>query len=737
MTDRLAALCVLLITALVSTPAGAFTPIAVTVREPDGLARRHWPLTVSVPFPRGALHRGAPVKLVDERGAGAAVQARPLATWPDGSVRWLLIDTQVDLDEHSERRLRVEPGRSPAPAASVRVTEGKQGMVIDTGPIRLTVPKQHFAIVEDLRVHGSDRVGAGPLGATLVADEHTMQAQPPTRVAATEKGPLRAAVQLEGTYGDGFDYVVRIEAYAGQPMLRISHTFINRHPTPYVGLARLGVELPLAGVPPSHYRYGLAGGRAVGGRLSDAGLRLYQSDNEKYAVDGKMGAGKLAGWIEANGTGPAVGLAARWMWEQYPQSIGLQRDRLVYDLWSPEAEPGRAGVGAAKTHEFVIWTAPERVLPQDAAEGMARPLLGVVDPTWVARSGALPQAIAPQGATEPFVRTALAAAHRYLQRNAIERWDDCGAVRCDAATPERPRTGAFGMWNWGDWNFRGYRDTTKGTDSWGNLEYDTAYVLALTYAATGDAEVHDQMVAAARHFMDVDTIHACPPRPEWVGMNHPKNPLHFSFELGGPDLGHTWTQGSLAYYYLTGDRSGLEAARGVADYLVRRAGSFGMGNPRQWGWPQIALLAVYDATHEPKYLEAALAYARGGMRAHPPTASVHWKVGILADALAYTHAATGDAEIKKWLLDYAAGVMQHRAQEDPRALPAVAYVAALTGNAAMREAARAAAARLDLGNWGKPFSVNGRLGFRIESLLSGPAPRAPAPKRHATKTFRS
>ena len=109
------------------------------------------------------------------------------------------------------------------------------------------------------------------------------------------------------------------------------------------------------------------------------------------------------------------------------------------------------------------------------------------------------------------------------------------------------------MWNWGDWNFRGYQDTTKGTDSWGNLEYDTAYVLALTYAASGDAEVYDQMVAAARHFIDVDTIHACPTHPEWVGMNHPKNPLHFSFELGGPDLGHTWTQGSLAYYYLTGD----------------------------------------------------------------------------------------------------------------------------------------------------------------------------------------
>ena len=295
MTDRLAALCLLLMTALPSKPAGAFAPIGVTVREPDGMARHHWPLTVSVPFGRGALRHGAAIKVIDERGAAAAVQTRPLAIWPDGSVRWLLIDAQVDLEPHGERRLRVEPGRSSAPTAAVHVTEGKQGILIDTGAIRFNVPKQRFAIVDDLRVRGSDGVVGGPLGATLVADDHTMRAQPPSRITLSEKGPLRAAVELQGTYGDGFDYAVRIEAYAGQPVVRVEHTLINRHPTPYVDLARLGLDLPLSAVRPSSYRYGIEGKPAAAGALGDAGLRLYQSDNESYAVDGKTGAGKLAG----------------------------------------------------------------------------------------------------------------------------------------------------------------------------------------------------------------------------------------------------------------------------------------------------------------------------------------------------------------------------------------------------------------------------------------------------------
>src|SRR5262249_56618421 len=101
------------------------------------------------------------------------------------------------------------------------------------------------------------------------------------------------------------------------------------------------------------------------------------------------------------------------------------------------------------------------------------------------------------------------------------------------------------------------------------------------------------------------------------------------------------------------------------------------------------------------------------------------KVGMRADALAYTHAATGDPAIKEWLENYAAAVMQRRAHEDARAFPAVAYVAGLTRNATMSAAARERVNQLELAGWGKPFTVNGRLGFRIESLLS----RAPPPAK--------
>ncbi|MEO8605656.1 MAG: beta-L-arabinofuranosidase domain-containing protein [bacterium] len=719
--------------------AAAFAPVAISVEEPDGIERRNWPLTVSVPLPRGALRDAHAAHVADDHGGALPTQTRELATWPDGSIRWLLVDTQVELRPRQKRTLQLREGPSPrAPSATLKVANDAERVTVDTGALEFSVPRHHFAALEGLHAVGKTAPSIGPIGSTLVAGERSGAAQAPQSVEVLERGPLRTRILMRGTYGNGFDYVIRVDAYAGQRFVRILHTFVNHLGSAMVSLPRVSLELPLGELKPGSYRYGVAGERQRNGDLGDDGLHLVQVDEANAEIDGEPDALQLAGWVELQSGRGVVGLAARWFWQEYPQSLIARHDGLTYNMRAPETEAAKAGVGVAKTHELALWIAPPGSMPANVGTALLRPLVGVVAPAWVASSGALSGAVAASGATAGFARKAHEAARRYLVRNGQERWNDCGEVHCADAASERPRVGAYGMWNWGDWNFRGYQDTTKGTDSWGNLEYDTAFVMALAFAESGDPELLDATVATARHAVDVDVIHAYPERPDWVGMNHPKNPLHFSFALGGPDLGHTWTQGMVAAYYLTGDERSLAAARGIADYLTKRITGPVHGNPRQWGWPQIALLSVYEATGEARYLEAAKRYAAGGMAAHPPTASAQWKLGILADALAYLHAATGDAAARAWLDAYVDAVMKRKAREDVRAFPAVAYLARISGDRAMRDAALQRAGRLDLGSWGKPFSINGRIGFRIYSLLEEPAaaerPGAAAGSSHTPRS---
>jgi hypothetical protein len=64
-------------------------------------------------------------------------------------------------------------------------------------------------------------------------------------------------------------------------------------------------------------------------------------------------------------------------------------------------------------------------------------------------------------------------------------------------------------------------------------------------------------------------------------------------------------------------------------------------------------------------------------------------------------------------------MLRERGQRDDlRFLPALAYVAQMSGDASLRALVLERAQRIELGSWGKPFTLNGRIGFRIHSLLS-------------------
>jgi Beta-L-arabinofuranosidase, GH127 catalytic domain len=307
------------------------------------------------------------------------------------------------------------------------------------------------------------------------------------------------------------------------------------------------------------------------------------------------------------------------------------------------------------------------------------------------------------------------------------------------------RTGFFGALNWGDWNFPGYRDQTKGCDAWGNLEYDLTQVLGLGWVATGKRPMWDAFVAAALHYRDVDIIHHDPDHPDRVGLNHPHKVGHFLLETTqNVDLGHAWLEGLITHYRLTGERRSLEAARGMGDALAGRVGK--AANPRQFGWPMIALSALADSTGDARYRDAATRFAEPALQAFDPTpAAGDWKVGILADGLAAVQAVVPDSARMTWLTRYADALVTAPADKFPDARYALplGILARWTGDARYRDRALSVAGGLEIGDWGKALALAGRTGFRLLGPLAAPVaggavtpvpaapprPSAPARKR--------
>src|SRR5438309_1538322 len=168
--------------ALVAGAARAATsPLAVplALEESAGVARHAWPASASVPLPRGRVQSPDKLWLAAPGGRAAPLQARALERWPDGSVRWLLLDFLVDVPAGKVATFTLRDGAPPAPAsgARVRLAAGRDGArVIDSGALRVSVPARGEALLADL--------AAGPVRrarARARAPPHGRDARPPRR----------------------------------------------------------------------------------------------------------------------------------------------------------------------------------------------------------------------------------------------------------------------------------------------------------------------------------------------------------------------------------------------------------------------------------------------------------------------------------------------------------------------------------------------------------------------------
>jgi hypothetical protein len=706
----------LLLVPFLAGPAMAAEPLAIPLElaETANVARQAFPARASVPLPRGRVPDANAVRLVAPGGAEAPLQARALERWSDGSVRWLLLDFLADVPAGGHVAYTLRDGTAAAPGPRVRLQERAGTRHVETGVIRASVAGAGDALLRELST-GEQRLEPILVPALSLRDGASGRTTVERVVVETE-GPIRTELLATGRYAAGLAYQARLAFFAGKPFVRVQHTVTNVGDARYLPLASLRLTVP------GRFTQGTVGVDDGSRPLAplDTSHLLRQDDAAPAVLDGARAGRHADGWMRATGDEVAVTLVAASFWQEYPKSLEVATDHVALDLFAGRDTPVQLGVGAAKTHEFWIALEPAASAsrPADLAAALTAPLVAIPPAAWVVASEALPQALAPDapGAREFLARLSTAYAN-YRQNVDKERWDDGPPVPCAARTVERARIGLYGALNWGDWQFPGYRDNTKGCDAWGNLEYDLPQVLALGWTATGSRAFLDGLVPAARHYRDVDIIHHAPEHAEWVGFNHPHKALHFASEApGGVDLGHTWTEGLITFHRFTGEARALAAARGIGDVLTRASSK--ARNPRQLGWPMIALVALHDATGERRYLDAARTYADAARSLDPTPAAGDWKMGILADGLAAVHAATGDDGLRRWLVAYADAIVAEPARfPDPRFALPLGYLAATTGEARYAATALATARQLRVGNWGKMLAAMGRTGFRLLSPL--------------------
>jgi len=344
---------------------------------------RAYPVTVGVPFADGDLEEGTPVCIIDESGTPLPTQTQTLATWNKDLkfVKWLLIDTQADLDKGEEKVIFLEyPAAVPSPQPKQPISVETTGdyITVDTGVMRLVL-RRAFPLWKQPNlpdvfaacfVKGDDGwrdVFRGNPGPYLHMKDQfgnvydSCSGGPAPRIVVEEAGPLRACIRIEGYHalvdqGLRFcPYILRIHLFAGKSDMRVLHTFVYDQEPHEVELAAIGMKFPFdlglelkaaVGGESALTQEGSAGGsseltdRSVHWATNWQEMRLLQTDDRHYEVelDGEcFGSGEKAmGWASLSGNRGGAAVVIRNCWQEYPKGFVLDQDGIDVQIWPEE-----------------------------------------------------------------------------------------------------------------------------------------------------------------------------------------------------------------------------------------------------------------------------------------------------------------------------------------------------------------------------------------------------------------
>jgi len=736
--------------------------IKLNIENPHEWAYQHLPVTSGIPFPQGAVASTDNMNILNPQGEEIPGQISELARWQDGSVKWALLDFQADLPANAALQYSLEYGtevkRTDFPSPLV-VTDEEHAITVVTGPTKFVIDKNRFNLFDKvwLDENGDGKFtddelvvqGGAKGGASLTAPDGTTYTSlnPPDKVEVEECGSQRAVIKIEGEHKseDGkslFAYIARIHAYAGKSFVRLFYTFGNNAgESEFTSIKELKLSLPL-----------------ISGENTSETCKLYfQKDDRQFKTGVVEESGKkevsseelrYGGCVDKSG----VAVAVRNFWQLYPKSFTVCSDRIDIGICPPIAHDEYAGhpeqeqdklyyylqngeykfkQGVTSRHELSFYFHPKSEEPERAIyEAFQHPPLATAAPDWYCSSKVFGDLL-PVGKLE------------YPQYEEVMQ----GSLEGYLASREDGRE--YGMLNFGDWwGERRY--------NWGNIEYDTQHMFFLQYIRSGDRRFFFEGESTARHNMDVDTVHYHQDANRvggayahcmghvggynWVGPKAISN--------GGFSISHTWVEGILDYHFLTGDKRALETVVKIAE-KYDRIRNYDFGNCRTSGWHLILTMAMYNATNDRYYLNAAKIIVDrvlerqtsetggwermmvpGHCHCQPPRhkGNAGFMVGILLAGLKAYHQATGDKAAEEsiikgaeylisdvWEPDingfrYTSCPHSSKGTGNLRKLLGIAYAYRLTGDEKFGEVARrgAEAGVKSLSGSGKGLSAHGR-----------------------------
>ena len=350
-----------------------------------------YPVRGGFPLARGKLRSVKAIRLLSDKTA-IPCQVKPLAFWPDKSLKWVCLDFMAQPGKKYAVELD-EKGRQPSVSSPVKAKKKSDGSIeVDTGVLKFEISKNGSGFIDSLwfdankdgkyadeemlvkpgndQRHFMNFICLDSRKSYRTGHDWWAKGKPdPSKVVITaleieESGPIHAVVLIRGFYkyklvgkmleGEGIKhrheckFTLRLHAYAGSGLLGCQHWYVYDGAPDYDIVRDIGLSLPLNVSDKMTILGPTAQERSLSAKdLSVASLFVEDADSSRiWGESSKDGAELVVEtskrpvtWLDASGPKYGITMAVRKGWQNHPKSLWVDRKngKLTVYLWPPEA----------------------------------------------------------------------------------------------------------------------------------------------------------------------------------------------------------------------------------------------------------------------------------------------------------------------------------------------------------------------------------------------------------------
>ena len=590
-------------------------------------------------------------------------------------IKWVLADFQADVPAEGTATYHLtDQGTGNIAETNLEIQDDDDNITVSTGKAIFKIRKTGFNLLDQVLIDSDDdgtvddEVVSSSLQNGIFIDHNgalfssALDLNPD--ISIEESGPLRVVLKVKGTHalssgGTKLHYTIRLHFYNNKQFVRVLYTLENhkKYRTTYrtdsyqydlfdnLFLRLEGNFSPPVTTTIANYD-DINGSKnlnpitptlSIYSDISDSDTDVYrliqnwhetdpspydQSKNFYYQIsknNNNSGLGKVRtiGYFDRSDSNCGMTVGIRDFWQNFPMAISSAGSTINVELWPVEGSgPWRSNVssvlegGRHKTHEILFYFHKgnaESANSEKLVRAGQKPLLALATPSWYAETKAIsPVMVEKRDWNDPNVLDpGLSEGFNRYERLQEVKWnrevaDAYGSHGKESLLTFRERSGGmYGWFNFGDIHW---------ADGYCSLHYDWPWSMLFHFLRTGERGAFDIGADCARHRKDIDQCHT---------LTDPRGGLQF-YEKGeyhgngyAQESSHTWVQGLLLYWALTGDQHAYESALEVGEGLHKYwAKWYGFAWPGYWGirlagWSVGNWAALYRYTGDRAYMDDA------------------------------------------------------------------------------------------------------------------------------------